>query len=75
MRVVYRKTMTEQLFEAIAKAKRENREIEKFILTRAEVDRLERENCPDLIRPRHQMVKYSTGIVFCGIQVEVEEDF
>jgi thiamine biosynthesis lipoprotein ApbE len=75
MRVVYRKTMTEQLFEAIAKAKKENREIEKFVLTASELERLERENCRELIRPRHHMVKFSTGTVFCGIQIEVEEDF
>ena len=75
MRVVYRKTMTEQLFEAIAKAKKENREIEKFVLSNAEMERLERENCREMLRPRHPMVKYSTGTVFCGIPVEVEEEF
>lgn len=75
MRVIYRKTMTEQLFEAISKAKKENREIEKFVLTASELERLERENCRELIRPRHPMVKFSTGTVFCGIQIEVEEDF
>jgi len=76
MRVVYRKTMTEQLFDAISQAKKENREIEKFVLSTAEMDRLKVENHRDLLCPRHQMVKYSTGIVFCGIQVEVgEEDF
>ena len=75
MRVVYRKTMTEQLFEAISKAKKENREIEKFVLTTCEMDRLKVENHHDLLCPRHHLVKYSTGIVFCGIPVEVEEDF
>jgi len=75
MRVVYRKTMTEQLFEAIAKAKKEKREIEKFVLSNTEMDRLKAENHRDLLCPRYPMVRYSTGTVFCGIPVEVEEEF
>ena len=77
MKVVYRKRMVEQLNEAIAEANRQGKEIEKFLLTAEEMDRLDRETRL-VTRHRTPMVKYPSGILFNGIPVElyeVKEDF
>lgn len=77
MKVVYRKKMTELLEEAICEARRQNKEIEKFLLTTEEMDRLDRETRM-VARYRTPMVQYPSGVLFKGIPVEhyeTKEDF
>lgn len=64
MKVVYKKSIIDKLVDAITEAQMHNKEIEKFVLTKAEADELQK-SCPFTIR--------TLGQVFAGVPFEVED--
>lgn len=75
MKIVYRKSIAEQILDAQAEAARMGRHIEKIILTQAEADELKSE-----ARRRYNVgrtvITRSDYLMFSGVRLEVEqEDF
>lgn len=74
MKVIYKKLLMEQINKAIVEAKKENREIDKVVLTPEEFDRLRAELTyhGSFVLPR-RLVNTSEGCFFNSVRVEVEE--
>lgn len=64
MKVVYKKSIIDKLLDAIAEARLNGKEIEKFVLTKAEAYELQK-SCPFY-------TYYSLEKTFAGVPIEVE---
>lgn len=74
MQIIYAKPIHEKITEARLAARKENKEIEKIILTRSEWDKLQRELRGYTTRSRF-LINTPAALMFDGIELEVGEEF
>ncbi|MFA7175500.1 MAG: hypothetical protein WC340_19150 [Kiritimatiellia bacterium] len=73
MEIIYAKSISEQIIDALAEAAREGRRIEKIVLTEDEFEQLKSETSQygGVLRDR---ICEPGPLVFCGMYIEVEQE-